>query len=99
MQALRIQNVLILTDPAEVFITFADQIGQMLADWKVWVAGYADDYVGYIPSADRYDLQAEHFSYPAYFTPMVNGEFRFREDVGDVLVHELVAFGQDITRR
>jgi len=97
MQALQIQDVLILTDPAEVFITFADQIAQMLPDWKVWVAGYANDYVGYIPTADRYDLTKEKFSYPAYFTPMINGEFRFREDVGDVLVHQLVAFAHDIT--
>jgi hypothetical protein len=99
LQALRIQDVLILTDPGEVFITFANQIAEMLPDWKVWVVGYADDYVGYIPSADQYDLQTEPFSYPAYFTPTMNGEFRFREDVGDVLVHELVAFGHDITGR
>ena len=49
IQALRIQDVLILTTPSELFITFADQIHQMLPDWKVWVAGYANDYVGYIP--------------------------------------------------
>jgi hypothetical protein len=97
IQALRIQDVLILTNPAELFITFADQIDQMLPNWKVWVAGYTNDYVGYIATSDRYDLQGEYFSYPAYFTPIINGEFRFREDVGDVLVHEIVAFAHDIT--
>ena len=98
-QALRIQDLLILADPGETFITFANQTQEMLPGWKVWVAGYANDYVGYIPSADRYDLTGEHFSYPAYFTPMMNGEFRYREDVGDVLVHQLVALGHDITAR
>jgi hypothetical protein len=97
IQALRIQDVLILTDPSELFITFANQIGDRLPAWKVWVAGYANDYVGYIPSADRYDLTAERFSYPAYFTPMMNGEFRFREDVGDVLVKQLVELAHEIT--
>jgi hypothetical protein len=98
-QALRIQDVLILTDPGETFITFANQTQEMLPGWKVWVAGYANDYVGYIPSADRYDLTTGDFSYPAYFTPTMNGEFRYREDVGDVLVYQLVAFGHDITGR
>jgi hypothetical protein len=65
IQALRIQDVLILTNPAELFITFADQIDQMLPNWKVWVAGYTNDYVGYIATSDRYDLQGEYFSYPA----------------------------------
>ena len=96
MQALRIQDVLILTDPAELFITFANQMAEKLPAWKVWVAGYANDYVGYIPSADRYDLTGERFSYPAYFAPMMNGEFRFREDVGDVLVQNLVELAHEI---
>jgi len=97
IQVLRIEDLLILTDPAELFITFANQIDQMLPNWKVWVAGYANDYVGYIPTPDRYDLSQGKFSYPAYFTPMLNSEFRFREDVGDVLVHKLVAFASEIT--
>ena len=97
MQVLRIQDVLILTDPGELFITFANQIAKRVPAWKVWVAGYANDYVGYIPSADRYDLAAERVGYPAYFTPMMNGEFRFREDVGDVLVKNLVEMAQAIT--
>ena len=97
MQVLRIQDVLILTDPAELFMTFANQIAEKLPAWKVWVAGYANDYVGYIPSADRYDLSAERFSYPAYFTPMMNGEFRFRDDVGSVLVKNLVEMAQAMT--
>lgn len=96
IQVLRIQDVLILTDLAELFITFANQIAERLPAWKVWVAGYANDYVGYIPSADRYDLTAERFSYPAYFAPMMNGEFRFREDVGDVLVQNLVELAHEI---
>jgi hypothetical protein len=99
MQALRIQDLLILTDPGETFITFANQIQQSLPEWKLWVVGYANDYVGYIPSADRYDLTKEQFSYPAYFTPMMNGEFRFREDVGDVLVQQLVGLAHDVTSR
>jgi len=96
IQALRLQDVLILTAPAEVFITFANQLAYMLPNWKVWAAGYANDYVGYIPSADRYDVASEKFSYAAYFTPGMNGEFRFREDVGDVLVREMVRLAHEM---
>jgi hypothetical protein len=99
IQALRIQDVLILTDPGELFITFANRISGALPDWKVWVAGYANDYVGYIPTPDRYDLRDEYYRYAAYFTPLMNGEFRYREDVGDVLVREMVALAQEVTGR
>jgi hypothetical protein len=50
-------------------------------------------------SADRYDLKSEHFDYPAYFTPMMNGEFLFRDNVGDVLVQQLAALAHDIASR
>jgi len=98
IQVALIQNVLIASDPGEVFNTFADQISQMLPDWKVWVAGYTNDYIGYIPTPDKYDLEKE-FSYPAYFTPMINGDFRYREDVGDVLVQHLVRFARHVCSR
>jgi len=108
---LRIQDLLILANPGETFITFADQIGQLLPGWKVWFTGYTNDYVGYIPTADRYDLQSpeggfpfevsaahpnERFSYPAYFVPIITGDFRFTEDVGDILVQDLVRFANDL---
>ncbi len=99
IQAFRIQDVLILTDPGELFISFANQIAQSLPKWKVWVAGYADDYVGYIPSADRYDTKDDQYRYAAYFTPLMNGEFRYREDVGDVLVHDMIALAQKTAAR
>ncbi len=97
IQALRIQDLLILANPGEVFITLAGQICRMLPQWKVWVTGYANDIVGYIPTPDRYDSSAEQFSYSAYLVPLAVGDFRFREDVGDVLVQALVSFAQEIT--
>ena len=57
------------------------------------MAGYANDYIGYIPAADRYDFE-NGLSYPAYFTPWMCGEFRYREDVGEVLVSEMVSLGK-----
>ncbi len=99
IQALRIQDVLILTDPGELFISFANQIAQALPNWKVWVAGYANDYVGYIPAADRYNMKDDQYRYAAYFTPLMNGEFHYREDVGDVLVQDMIALGREATAR
>jgi hypothetical protein len=97
IQALRIQDVLILTHGGELFVAFLNQLVGMLPNWKVWAVGYANDWIGYIPTPDRYDVNQEKFSYPAYFVPMIGGEFRYREDIGDVLVHQLVAFAHEIT--
>jgi hypothetical protein len=37
-------------------------------------------------------------SYPAYFTPWMCGEFRYREDVGDVLVSEMIGLGKRLVK-
>lgn len=54
--------------------------------------------VGYIPSADMYEVDKEKLEYPAYFVPWINGDFRFREDVGDVLLGEMVKLARDLLR-
>ncbi|MGA2985615.1 MAG: neutral/alkaline non-lysosomal ceramidase N-terminal domain-containing protein [Terriglobia bacterium] len=99
IQALRVQDVLILADPGEVFISLADQVSQMLPGWKVWVTGYSNDYVGYIPTPDRYALVSkEKFNYPAYFVPLILGDFRLSDDIGDVLVRNLVRLGESVVQ-
>jgi hypothetical protein len=96
IQVLRIQDLLVLANPGELFFTFSEQISSLFRSWKVWVTGYTHDFVGYFPTPDRYDVQSGRFSYPAYFVPMIKGDFRFREDVGDVLVQHLIGLGRSL---
>ncbi len=97
IQAVRIQDLLILANPGELFFTFSEQISNLFSGWKVWVTGYTDDFIGYFPTPDRYNVESGRFSYPAYFVPMIKGDFRFREDVGDILVQYLVGLGSSLT--
>lgn len=96
IQALRLQDLLILTNPGELFFAFSEQMSSLFAGWKLWVAGYTHDFVGYFPTPDRYDVQSGRFSYPAHFVPMIKGDFRFREDVGDVLTQQLIELGRSL---
>ena len=61
------------------------------------VTDYTNDYVGYVPPPDMYyDVSASDFEYPAYLTPWILGTFRYREDVGDFLVQEMVKLALDL---
>ena len=64
------------------------------------VTDYTNDYVGYVPPPDMYyDVSASDFEYPAYLTPWILGKFRYREDVGDFLVQEMVKLALDLSKR
>ena len=90
VQAVSLGKIVIVANPGETFLQFGEETAAKLTGYKVMVTGYTNDYVGYIPAKDRYIVQGEReLSYPAYLTPWINGEFRFREDVGDVLVREM----------
>jgi hypothetical protein len=100
VQAARIGNTLILANPGETFQIFGRHAAEAMRGYRVMVTGYTNDYIGYIPARDRYDFQKLNaLSYPAYFTPWICGDFRYREDVGDVLVDEMVRLGQEIASR
>lgn len=97
VQALVLGDIVIVANPGETFLTFGDRTIDALPGYKVMVTGYTNDYVGYVPAKDRYIIQPQHEpSYPAYQTPWMNGEFRFREDVGDVLVEEMVTLARQV---
>jgi hypothetical protein len=98
VQAVSLGRVVIVANPGETFLQFGEETAAELPGYKVMVTGYTNDYVGYIPRKDRYVVQGDReLSYPAYLTPWINGEFRFREDVGDVLVRDMVMVSQRVT--
>jgi len=100
VQAARLGDVIILANPGETFQTFGRQAADAVKPLRAMVTGYTDDYVGYIPAPDRYDFEKlGNLSYPAYFTPWICGEFRYREDVGDFLVKAMVGLGRELASR
>jgi len=92
----RIGDLLILAHSGELFFTFSEQISNLFPGCKVWVTGYTHDFIGYFPTPDRFDVQNGRFSYPAHFVPMIKGDFRFREDVGDVVAQDLIRLGSSL---
>lgn len=90
IQAARFGPVVLVTHPAELFYGFHRETIERLAPLNAMVVGYANDYVGYVPSPDRFDVSARVYSYPAYFVPFLLGDFPFREDVGAVLRDAMV---------
>ena len=97
IQVARLQDVLIVAHPGELFTHFAQQATDLLSEYKLLLTGYTNGLVGYIPNPDRYDAaEGNRLTYCSYFVPWILGEFRFREDVGDVLVQELVKLANDV---
>ena len=99
IQAARIGSVILLANPGETFQVFGKRAAEAFPKYHVLVAGYANDYVGYIPAPDRYDFDTLNtLSYPAYLTPWITGEFRYRQDVGDLLASEMVSLGKRLLK-
>ncbi len=99
IQAAVIGNVVLAANPGETFLVFGQKTAERLKGHRVMVVGYTNDYAGYIPASDRYVLDAaKGLSYPAYLAPWFCSEFRYREDVGDVLVGEMVSIAEDVIR-
>jgi hypothetical protein len=83
IQVALISDILIAGNPGETFLTFADRTAALLPGNKVLTTGYTNEYVGYIPAADRYDVSGRQFRRRHISCYGIRGEFRFREDVGD----------------
>ncbi len=97
IQVARLGRILIVANPGEVFLRFAKQTADQLPAYKVLVTGYTNDFVGYIPTPDMYhDVSPSDFEYPAYFVPWAMGEFRYREDVGEFMVREMVQLAREL---
>jgi Neutral/alkaline non-lysosomal ceramidase, N-terminal len=97
IQAMLIQNIVIVAHGGEMFLSLGEQVKEMLPGLQVLVTGYSNDFLGYIPTPDRYSVDGDHFSYPAYFVPRMRGTFPFRPDVGDTLVKNMVGLVTELT--
>ena len=91
IQVLRIGPAAIVGWPGEVFVELGIELRQRSPVPLTFVASFANDYVGYIPTPAAYESRGkphEFGRYPTAVTPRIVGLPPFRSDVGAVLVEE-----------
>ncbi|MDD5687545.1 MAG: neutral/alkaline non-lysosomal ceramidase N-terminal domain-containing protein [Elusimicrobia bacterium] len=71
--------------PCELFTEFGMRIKKISGLKNIFVVCYSNDYIGYIP--DKKDFEKKN--YASSMVPYMAGFFKFRNDVGDVLVKEV----------
>jgi len=86
IQVIEINNAILITVPAELFVEFQRKLENAFPDKNVFVITYANGSIPYIPS--RYDFEVD--GYASSFVPRIFGVMPFREDVGDVLVEKII---------
>jgi len=81
LKALAINDIVLLAIPAETFVEVALAIKQRCASDKVFVIGYADYVVGYIPTPEDFGIQGyASTSAPHYYNHPI-----FRSDVAEIV--------------
>jgi len=85
IQVIEINNAILITVPAELFVEFQRKLENAFPDKNVFVITYANGSIPYIPS--KYDFEVK--GYASSFVPRIFGVMPFREDVGDVLVEKI----------
>ena len=93
--AARFGDFAIVSHPAELFLRFQQDVEAALAPYKIMTAGYANDFIGYAPTPEKYDMSKaspdnEDIYYTPYFVPMMVGDYPFKENVGEILAGEMV---------
>ena len=86
MQALRWGNFLLAAQPAELFYRYQAEVFQSFDRHRMMLAGYANDYVGYIPSPDQYEMDTA----AASWVPFVLKLPLFRSDIGAIFTRHLI---------
>jgi len=86
VQAIRIGDVLFAIHPAELFSTLGLAIRTNAPTKDLFVLGYSNGSVGYLP--DAYDIERK--SYAADQSPKFTGQFPFTAESGEALVTGLL---------
>ncbi len=85
IQAFRIGDALVLAHGSELFCEFGLELKEQFAPRHVLVAGYVNDFIGYVPDPEDF----ERGGYAAATVPQMCGNFPFTRDVGTRLADEL----------
>ncbi len=91
VQILRIGEAALVAWPGEIYVELGLELRQRSPFPLTFVAGLANDTVGYIPTPAAYESRGkpnEFGVYPTSFTPLIYGALPFRSDVGTILVEE-----------
>ncbi|MDD5688074.1 MAG: neutral/alkaline non-lysosomal ceramidase N-terminal domain-containing protein [Elusimicrobia bacterium] len=87
------KDIVFAIQPSELFTKVGMKIKKIVRDKgfkNVFVVGYANDYVGYIPDEEDFgDGPGRFRNYAAMRAPMFTGFFRYEKNVGAVLVDGL----------
>ncbi len=86
IQALRINDTILVTVPGELFVEFGLKIKKEIPHRNVLVVGYANDYIGYIPTEKDF----ENNGYGAKEVPQIIGNFPFAKNVGSILTEQIL---------
>ena len=91
VQIMRLGEAVLVGWPGEIYVELGLEIRQRSPFPLTFVAGFANDTVGYIPTPAAYESQGkanEFGKYPTTLTPQIYGNLPFRGDVGRVLVED-----------
>ncbi len=92
LQAIRIGELVFIGHPFELFNAIKKKVEHNIHPGKVFVVGYANDYRGYVPTEDRYELDGKdgrEYCYAAYSVPVIRGDYCFDPGIGETLAESM----------
>jgi hypothetical protein len=92
LQAIRIGEMVFIGHPFELFNAIKKTVERNVHPGKVFVVGYANDYKGYAPTEDRYELDGKEgrgLCYAAHYVPLIRGDYCFDPAVGATLAEAM----------
>ena len=99
LHVMRIGDAAVVGWPGEIFVELGLELRQRSPIPLTFVASFANDCVGYIPTPAAYESQGkphEFGTYPTSMTPQIYRRLPFRPDVGRILVDETLALLNEI---
>jgi hypothetical protein len=86
VQALRVGDVWIAANPAELFTPLGLEVRRRWANEDLFMLSYSNGSIGYLPDAS----EVEHRGYAAIQSPKFTGQFPFTRESGPAMVEGLI---------
>jgi hypothetical protein len=99
LQAIRVGEMVFIGHPFELFNAIKKTVEDNVRPGKVFIVGYANDYKGYAPTADRYALdgkEGRELCYAAHYVPLIRGDYCFDPAIGATLVEAMTALAHQV---